>query len=60
MKSLVVQNSFSKKIRIDLNNLLSNPKLWENVSLFHLTYRDEIRIIYLQRGSCQSLGHNFP
>ena len=60
MKSLVMQNSFSKKICVDLNNLFSDPKLWENISFFHLNYRDEIRVIYLQRGSCQRLGHNFP
>ena len=52
MKSLVMQNSFSKKIHIDLNNLLFDPKHRENVSFFHLNYRDEIRRVYLQRGSC--------
>ena len=59
MKSLVLQDSFSKKIRIDLNNLLSYPKLWEHVSFFHLNDQDEVRKAYLQRGSSQPLGHNF-
>ena len=28
--------------------------------MFHLNNQDEIRKAYLQRGSCQPLGHNFP
>ena len=61
MKSLVLQDSFSKKIRIDLNHLLSYPKLYGNMfHFFHLNDQEEIRRAYLQRGSCQPLGHNFP
>ena len=55
-KSLVLQDSYSKQIHIKLNNFLSNPRLGENVSSFH----DEIRGAYLQRGSYQTLGHDFP
>ena len=55
-KPLVLQDSCSKQIRIDLNNFLSNLRLGENVSFFH----DEIRRAYLQRGFCQPLSHDFP
>ena len=55
-KSLVLQDSYSKQIHINLNNFLSNPRLGENVSSFH----DEIRRAYLQRGFYQPLGHDLP
>ena len=42
---------------MDLNNLRSNLRLWENVSSFHPNNQDEIRKAYLQRDSCQPLGH---
>ena len=48
------------KISIDLNNLLLDPRLWENVSSFPINDQDEIKIVYLQRGFFQPLGHNFP
>ena len=54
-KSLVLQDSYSKQIHIDLKNFLSNPRLGENVSSFH----DEIRRTYIQSGSCHPLGHDF-
>jgi len=34
-KSLVLQNSSSKHIRIDLNNILLDTKLWNNFSSFN-------------------------
>ena len=52
-----MQDSPSKQIRIDLNNLCSNLRLWENVSSYHPNNQDEIRKAYLQRDSCQPLGH---
>ena len=52
-----MQDLHSKKIHIDLNNLCSNLRLWENVSSFHPNNQDEIRKVYLQRDSCQPLGH---
>ena len=48
------------KFVLHFNNLLSDPTLWENVSSFHPNDQDEIRRVYLQRGSCQPLGHDFP
>ena len=60
-KSFILQDSSYKQIVIDLNNLLLDPKLWKNVSSFHLNDQDEIKIVYLQRVFFfQSLGHNFP
>ena len=56
-KSHILQDSHSKKIHIDLNNLHSNLRLCENVSSFHPNNQDEIRKAYLQRVSCQPLGH---
>ena len=35
-KFLELQDSFSKQILINLSNLLSDPRLRENVSSFHL------------------------
>ena len=55
-KPLVLQDSCSKQIRIDLNNFLSDLRLGENVSSF----QDEIKRAYLQRGFCQPLSHYFP
>ena len=52
-----MQDSHSKKIHIDLNNLCSNLRQRENVSSFHPNNQDEIRKAYLQRDSCQPLGH---
>ena len=54
-----MQDLCFKKIHIDLNNLLSDPRLWKNVLSFHLNYQDEIRRAYSQRGSCLPLDHNF-
>ena len=59
-KPLILQDSYSKKITIDLNILLLDPRLWENVSSFPINDQDEIKIVYLQRGFFQPLGHNFP
>ena len=56
-KSHILQDSHSKKIRIDLNDICSNLRLRENVSSFHPNNQDEIRKAYLQRDSCQPLGH---
>ena len=55
-----MQDSSSKQNRIDLNNLLLDPKLWENVLSFHINDYDEIKIVYLQKCIFQPLGHNFP
>ena len=49
-KPLILQDSYSKKITIDLNILLLDPRLWENVSSFPINDQDEIKIVYLQRG----------
>ena len=46
-----MQDSHSKQIRIDLNNLLSNLRLWENVSSFHPNDQN------VQEDSRQPLGH---
>ena len=55
-KPLILQDSYSKKITIDLNILLLDPRLWENVSSFPINDQDEIKIVYLQRGFFQPLG----
>ena len=57
-KSLLLQNSSSKQIRIYLNNLLSNPTLWlwEKVSSFYPNDQGKIKRAYLQRG----FSHDFP
>ena len=54
-KPLILQDSYSKKITIDLNILLLDPRLWENVSSFPINDQDEIKIVYLQRGFFQPL-----
>ena len=48
------------RICIDLNDLLSSPRIWEKVSYFYFNDHDEIRRVNLQRDSCRPLGHNFP
>ena len=55
-----MQNLFSKQIRIRLNNLLSNLRLWEKVSYFHPNDKEKINRAYLQRFSSQPLNHDFP
>ena len=42
-----MQDSSSKEIRIDLNNLLLDSKLWENVLSCHPNGQDEIKRAYL-------------
>ena len=59
-KSLLLQNLFSKQIRIHLNNLLSDLRLWEKVSYFHPNDKEKINRAYLQRFSCQPLNNDFP
>ena len=59
-KSLLLQNLFSKQIRIHLNNLLSDLRLWEKVSYFHPNDKEKINRAYLQRFSRQPLNHDFP
>ena len=59
-KSLLLQNLFSKQIRIHLNNLLSDLRLWEKVSYFHPNGKEKINRAYLQRFSSQPLNHDFP
>ena len=54
-KSLILQDSPCNQICINLNNLLSNLRLWENVFSFHPNDRDELRRAYLQRDPCQPL-----
>ena len=54
-KSLLLQNLSSKQIRIHLNNLLSDLRLWENISSFHPNDKKKISRAYLQRFSCQLL-----
>ena len=55
-----MQNLSSKKIRIHLNNLLLDPRFWENVSSFHPNDQEKIKRVYLQRCSCQPFSHDFP
>ena len=59
-KSLLLQNLFSKQIRIHLNNLLSDLRLWEKVSYFHPNDKEKINRAYLQRFSSQPLNHDLP
>ena len=59
-KSLLLQNLFSKQIRIHLNNLLSDLRLWEKVSYFYPNDKEKINRAYLQRFSRQPLNHDFP
>ena len=56
-KSLLLQNSSSKQIRIYLNNLFLDPRLWlrERVSYFYPNDQGKIKRAYLQRG----FSHNF-
>ena len=53
----MLQDSPSNQIRFDLNNLLSNLRLWENVSSFHPNDHEELRRACLQRDFCQPLEH---
>ena len=57
-KSLSLQDLSSKQIRIHLNNLLLDPRLWENVSSFHPNDKKKISRAYLQRFSCQPFNHD--
>ena len=58
-----VQDSYSssKRIRVDFNleNLPSDPGLWEKISSYHLNNHDEIRRYYLTKGPCQ-LVDDYP
>ena len=52
--------SSSKRIRVDFNleNLPSDPGLWEKISSYHPNNHDEIRRYYLQKGHCQPVFKN--
>ena len=64
--SSLVQNSSSssKRICVDFNleNLPSDPGLWEKISSYHPNNHDEIRRYYLQKGHCQPIfqNHDYP
>ena len=47
-------SSSSKRICVDFNleNLPSEPKLWEKISSYQPNNHDEIRRFYLQNGLC--------
>ena len=53
-------SSSSKRIRIDFNleNLPSDPGLWEKISSYHPNHHDEIRRHYLTKGPCQPVLHS--
>ena len=53
-------SSSFKQIRVDFNleNLPSDPRLWENISSYHPNNHDEIRRYYLQKGPCQLVFQN--
>ena len=53
-------SSSFKQIRVDFNleNLPSDPRLWENISSYHPNNHDEIRRYYLQKGPCQRIFQN--
>ena len=55
-------SSSSKRIRVDFNleNLPSDPRLWEKILSYHLNNHDEIRRFYLQKGPCQPVLHKYP
>ena len=50
-------SSSFKQIRVDFNleNLPSDPRLWENISSYHPNNHDEIRRYYLQKGPYQPI-----
>ena len=54
--SFLVQDSSSssKRIRVDFNleNLPSDPGLWQKISSYHPNNHDEIRRYYLTEGPC--------
>ena len=53
-------SSSSKWIHVDFNleNISSNPGLWEKISFYHPNNHDEIRIYYLQKDPCQPVFQN--
>ena len=55
-------SSSSKQIRVDFNleNFSANLGLQEKISSYHPNNHDEIRRIYLQKGLCQPVLHEYP
>ena len=55
-------SSSSKRIRVDFNleNLPSDPGLWQKISSYHPNNHDEIRRYYLAKGPCQPPIHDYP
>ena len=53
-------SSSSKRIRVDFNleNLPSNPELWEKILSYHPNNHDEIWRYYFQKGPCQPAFQN--
>ena len=54
-------SSSSKRIRVDFNleNLPSDPGLWQKISSYHPNNHDEIRRHYLTKGPCQPVLHDY-
>ena len=55
-----IEENCTKKMRIDLSNLPSDPGLREKISTYHPNDQEAIRRFYLQKGPCQPVSHNFP
>jgi myo-inositol catabolism protein IolC len=52
-------NSKRAHIVVDLANLPTDHFLRKKISYYHPSDRDNIRIAYLQKRSCQPFDHNF-
>ncbi|XP_050259817.1 uncharacterized protein LOC126704867 [Quercus robur] len=53
-------SSSSKRIRVDLENLPSDPRLRQKISSYHPNNHDEIRRHYLTKGPCQPVLYDYP
>ena len=47
-------------LKINLDDLPSDPGLRRKISDYHPNDRDKIRMTYLQKGPCQPFDHDFP
>ncbi|RWR87947.1 zinc finger MYM-type protein 1-like protein [Cinnamomum micranthum f. kanehirae] len=48
------------RIEVNLTDLPADPGLWNPISNYHPTDRDQVRRAYLQKGPCQPRDHKFP
>ncbi|CAK8576119.1 unnamed protein product [Lathyrus sativus] len=64
-----VENAFAQQVGpsskkrfldVDLDNLPVDPGERNQMACYHPNDRDEIQIVYLQKGPCQPKDHNFP